>query len=88
MKISFSDEGWADYRYWIDRDRKMLQRLNGLLEECRRTPFKGTGKPEPLKGELAGWWSRRVTTEDRLIYRVRGSGDEQVLEVIQCRLHY
>ena len=88
MRISFSDEGWEDYRHWVDNDRKVLKRLNGLLEECRRDPFKGTGKPEPLRGELKGWWSRRISAEDRLVYRVQGAGRDQVLEVIQCRLHY
>ncbi len=88
MNILWHEQAWEDYQYWVANDRKVQQRLNGLLKECRRTPFKGTGKPEPLKGELNGWWSRRITAEDRLLYRVRGSGNEQVLEVIQCGLHY
>lgn len=88
MKISFSDEGWDDYQHWIDNDPKTLARLNKLIEECRRTPFKGTGKPEPLRDNLKGWWSRRVTIEDRLVYRVQGKGRDQVLEIIQCRMHY
>lgn len=88
MKLSFSDEGWEDYCHWIDADRKTLARLNGLIDECRRHPFKGTGKPEPLKQDLKGWWSRRITGEDRLVYRVQGTGEDQVLEIIQCRLHY
>ena len=62
--------------------------LNDLIKECQRTPFKGTGKPEPLKGSLAGWWSRRITKEDRLVYRVTGKGNEQQLEIAQCRFHY
>jgi toxin YoeB len=88
VKLCFSDDGWEDYRHWIDNEPKTLKRLNALIEECRRKPFQGTGKPEPLKGELKGWWSRRVTAEDRLVYRVKGAGEEQVLEIIQCRLHY
>ncbi len=88
MKVSFSDNGWDDYRHWINNDRKILGRLNGMIEECRRNPFKGTGKPEPLRENLNGWWSRRITSEHRLVYRVQGSGKEQVLEIIQCRLHY
>ena len=88
MKVSFSDEGWDDYQHWINNDPKTLIRLNKLIEECRRTPFKGTGKPEPLRDNLKGWWSRRITGEDRLVYRVRGTGKDQVLEIIQCRLHY
>lgn len=88
MKIVFSDHGWEDYQYWVEADPKTLRRLNALIDECRRSPFKGTGKPEPLKGELQGWWSRRVTHDDRLVYRVAGKGDEQRLEIAQCRLHY
>jgi toxin YoeB len=88
VKVSFSDNGWEDYQHWINNDRKTLKRLNALIEECRRDPFKGTGKPEPLKQDLKGWWSRRVTGEDRLVYRVQGTGKDQVLEIIQCRLHY
>lgn len=88
MKTCFSDEGWDDYQYWVDHDRKTLDRLNGLIEQCRRNPFKGIGKPEPLKQDLKGWWSRRINGEDRLVYRVTGKGEDQALEIIQCRLHY
>ncbi len=88
MRVSFSDNGWDDYQHWIDDDQKILKRLNGLIDECRRSPFKGTGKPEPLKQGLKGWWSRRITSEDHLVYRVQGIGKDQVLEIIQCRLHY
>ena len=87
MKIVFSDESWEDYQFWVGNDAKILDRLNGLIDECRRNAFKGTGKPEPLKHDLAGYWSRRITQEDRLVYRVRGAGKEQQLEIIQCRLH-
>ena len=88
MKLVFSDDAWADYLYWQGNDTNVLERLNDLIGQCRRTPFKGTGKPEPLKGDLAGWWSRRITLQDRLIYRVSGKGPEQTLEIIQCRFHY
>lgn len=88
MKIIFSDEGWEDYRHWIDVDSKTLARLNELIEECRRHPHKGRGKPEPLKGDLKGWWSRRVTDKDRLVYRVEGKGSDQTLLIAQCRFHY
>ncbi|MEO6112839.1 MAG: Txe/YoeB family addiction module toxin [Sphingomicrobium sp.] len=88
MKISFSDEGWEDYQHWVNNDPKTLERLNELIEECRRNPFKGRGKPEPLKQDLKGWWSRRINGEDRLVYRVEGKGRDQALEIIQCRLHY
>jgi len=88
VKLIFSDGAWDDYLYWIGADPKVLARLNALIEECRRTPFKGRGKPEPLKGDLAGWWSRRLTSEDRLVYRVAGRGPDQALEIAQCRFHY
>ena len=88
MIILFSDDGGEDYQHWLANDQKILKRLNGLIEECRRNPFKGTGKPEPLRGSLKGWWSRRITGEDRLVYRVQGTGKDQQLEIIQCRLHY
>ena len=74
MKISFSVEGWEDYQHWINNDSKILTRLNKLIEECRRTPFKGTGKPEPMRESLKGWWSRRITAEDRMVYRIQGKG--------------
>ncbi len=88
MKLVFSDNAWQDYLYWIEADPKTLKRLNTLIDECRRTPFTGTGKPEPLKGDLQGWWSRRVTQSDRLVYRVTGKAPDQRIEIAQCRLHY
>ena len=88
MKLVFSDLAWEQYTHWINADPKVLERLNGLIEECRRSPFRGRGKPEPLKGDLAGWWSRRLTGDDRLVYRVSGKGSEQRLEIAQCRFHY
>lgn len=88
MKLVFAERAWEDYLHWQANDPNILGRLNGLIKECRRTPFTGTGKPEPLKGDLKGHWSRRITLEDRLVYRVSGTGDEQRLEIVQCRLHY
>lgn len=88
MRIVFSDRGWEDYLHWIDADPTILGRLNDMIENVRLSPFRGIGKPEPLKGDLKGWWSRRLTTEDRLVYRVSGKGDEQRLEIAQCRFHY
>ncbi len=86
MKLVCSEDAWEDYLHWQESDPAILERLNSLIRECRRTPFKGIGKPEPLKGDFAGWWSRRITLEDRLIYRVSGSA--QALEIVQCRFHY
>jgi len=88
VKVRFSTRAWQDYLYWQAADRNVLERLNRLIEECRRTPFRGTGKPEPLRGELKGWWSRRITLEDRLVYRISGKDEAQQLEIVQCRLHY
>jgi toxin YoeB len=88
VKLVFSDQAWADYLHWQANDAATLDRVNALIKECQRTPFRGTGKPEPLKGDLKGWWSRRITLEDRLVYRVAGTGGDQRLEVAQCRYHY
>ena len=88
MKVTFDEDAWDEYLEWQADDRKTLARLNTLIEECRRHPFRGTGKPEPLGGNLSGWWSRRINREHRLVYRVTGKGDAQALEVAQCRYHY
>ena len=88
MKIIFLPQGWSDYLYWQGADRKTLDRINAIIQDTARSPFRGIGKPEPLKGEWSGWWSRRITGEHRLVYRCAGSGEEQRLEIIQCRFHY
>jgi len=88
LKVLFSDDGWDDYLYWNSHDRKAHERLNVLIEECRRTPFRGIGKPEPLKGDMSGFWSRHITGEHRLVYAVEGKGAGQCLTIIQCRYHY
>lgn len=84
MKVTFSEDAWDDYLHWQRQDRKLLLRINKLIEECIRTPYSGTGKPEPLRHALAGWWSRRITEEHRLVYKV----DEDRLLIAQCRYHY
>ena len=88
MKLVWSENGWEDYLCWQAHDKATLKRINRLIKECTRTPFGGTGKPEPLRGSLSGWWSRRITQEHRLVYRISGEGAEQALEIAQCRLHY
>ena len=88
MKLVFADRAWEDYLHWQAADPNVLERLNALIRECARTPFQGMGKPEPLRGDYKGWWSRRLTLEDRLVYRVSGSGETQQLEIAQCRFHY
>ena len=89
MKVAFTADGWDDYLHWFAEDREILQRINDLIEDARRHPFTGLGRPEPLKGPLAGFWSQRVTREHRLVYRVAGkAGEDQRIEVVQCRYHY
>ena len=88
MRILFTPEAWADYRFWGDLDRAMLQRIHALIDNASRTPFAGLGKPEPLKGEFAGWWSRRIDHEHRLVYRVEGVTTAQTLVIASCRFHY
>ena len=84
MKIIFAETAWEDYLYWQANDTRLLARLNGLIKECSRTPFAGTGKPEPLRGSLSGWWSRRLNREHRLVYQVK----DGALLIAQCRNHY
>lgn len=84
MKVTFTGRAWDQYLYWQAEDPKVLSKINALIKECSRTPFNGSGKPEPLRGDLKGWWSRRITQEHRLVYRMSDAG----LEVIQCRYHY
>ncbi|GGK48558.1 Txe/YoeB family addiction module toxin [Salinarimonas ramus] len=88
MKLLWSPAAWEAYLSWQKENPEGLKRLNELIREVQRTPFTGTGKPEPLRGDLTGWWSRRITKEHRLVYRVRGKGDEQFVEIAQCRYHY
>ena len=88
MKVVFGSDAWTDYVAWSREDAKVLERINLLIGECLRNPFRGTGKPEPLKQNLTGWWSRRISGEHRLVYRVAGKGEAQALEVLSCRYHY
>ncbi|PZN94153.1 MAG: Txe/YoeB family addiction module toxin [Alphaproteobacteria bacterium] len=87
MRLVFSTRAWDECLYW-QATPATLARVNALIREASRTPFTGTGKPEPLRGDLKGWWSRRITVEDRLVYRVTGRGADQCLEIAQCRSHY
>ncbi len=80
----WGDEAWEDYLYWQQQDRKTLNRINSLVKDIDRNQYKGIGKPEPLKGNFSGWWSRRIDETNRLIYRIR-NGE---IEIIQCRSHY
>ena len=86
--IEWTENAWSDYVHWQAYDQAVVEKINLLIKECLRTPFEGMGKPEPLRGELAGFWSRRLTSEHRFIYAVRGKRPEQVLHIIACRFHY
>ncbi|MGX7708684.1 Txe/YoeB family addiction module toxin [Methylobacterium sp. Gmos1] len=88
MRLTFSDDAWDEYLSWQGESTATLRRINDLIKETQRTPLTGTGKPEPLKFKLKGWWSRRISGEHRLVYRVSGSGAAQTLEIAQCRWHY
>jgi toxin YoeB len=89
VKILFTEDAWQYYRAWLDNDPRTLARLNALIEDVRRNRHAGLGKPEPLKGDLAGWWSRRITGEHRLVYRIVGKpGADQRSEIVACRYHY
>ena len=87
MRGHFIDHGWDDYRDWSHHDADTHARINALIENARRTPFNGLGRPGPLKGDLAGFWSRRITGERRLVYAVEGKGDDQCIIAVQCRYH-
>lgn len=82
--ISFEKEAWEEYLYWQNIDKKKFKKLNSLIKECLRTPFSVEGKPQPLKDNLAGYWSRRIDSEHRLVYKIQ---DDQII-IIQCRYHY
>jgi toxin YoeB len=84
VKIIFSEHAWDDYLFWQRTDRKILERINKLIKEIQRSPFEGTGKPEPLRHGLSGYWSRRITDEHRIVYKV----EKDSLYLAQVRYHY
>ena len=84
MKITFSKNAWEDYLSWQKEDKKILQKINELIKDIQRTPYEGIGKPEPLKYDLAGFWSRRIGLEHRLVYQYR----ESEILIYSCRFHY
>jgi toxin YoeB len=87
VRVHFTEDGWSDFLSWMS-DGDIFEKITQIIEEIRRTPFKGTGKPEPLKRPLQGLWSRRINKEHRIIYRVEGKDDEQRLVITACRYHY
>ena len=84
MKKIWFDRAWEDYLYWQSQDKKLLRRINELIKDAEREPFSGLGKPEPLRGELTGFWSRRIDDCNRLVYRVNNG----ILEILSCKGHY
>ncbi len=84
MKLIFSQDAWEDYLYWQKNNRKLLNRINLLIRDILRSPFEGVGAPEPLKHGLTGYWSRRINSEHRLVYKVEGDS----VMIAQCRYHY
>jgi toxin YoeB len=89
MNVEFTLKGWEDFEYWLETDNDTTVRIKELLKDIRKNPFKGIGKPEPLKHDLKGFWSRRITSEHRLVYKVDGKkGIDQKCYVIQCRFQY
>lgn len=84
MRIIFSGNSWEDYTSWLSEDKRILKRINELIKEIQRYPYEGKGKPEPLKYDMAGYWSRRIDREHRLVYQVR----ENDILIVSCRYHY
>jgi len=84
MKIDFTETGWNDYLYWQQQDKKTIKKINLLIQDIQRNAFVGIGKPEPLKGNLSGFWSRRIDEKNRLIYSI----NDGIIEILQCRSHY
>ena len=82
--FSWTDQAWEDYLHWQNTDFSMVEAINDLLDECRHDPFRGTGKPEPLKGDLSGYWSRRIDKQHRLVYLP----EDSCIYIVQCRYHY
>jgi toxin YoeB len=96
MNLLWTELAWEEYLYWLNTDRKKLERINELIKDIMRSPFQGIGKPEPLKFDLAGKWSRKIDNEHRLVYDVQGKKeknnnkiiDHQILTIYQCKYHY
>lgn len=84
MKLLWEDRAWKDYLYWQTQDRKTLKRINLLITDIQRNPFDGIGKPEPLKANLSGWWSRRIDEQNRIVYFV----ENDIVHIVACKNHY
>jgi toxin YoeB len=89
MNIQFTQNAWEEFSYWLETDNEVVEKISNLIKEIKQNPFKGSGKPEPLRYTLQGYWSRRITGEHRLVYKVEGKkGQNQTCFIIQCRFHY
>lgn len=89
MNFEFTENAWEDFLFWTDHDHTIVDKIKDLLKDIKRTPFQGMGKPEPLRYDLKGFWSRRITGEHRLVYKVEGQkGVDQKCLILQCRFHY
>jgi toxin YoeB len=84
MRLVFTTKSWDDYLYWQQNNKQILKKINQLIKDIKREPFSGLGKPEPLKHELSGFWSRRITDEHRLVYEV----SDNTISIVSCRYHY
>lgn len=84
MRLLWEDRSWAEYLYWQEQDRKTLKKINKIIADIQRNPFDGISKPEPLKGNLSGWWSRRIDEENRIVYYV----ENNIIYVVSCKGHY
>lgn len=88
MKLLWTSRSWDQYVFWQRSDPEYVRKINSLIADIMREPFQGLGKPEPLRRDLQGFWSRRISEEHRLVYRVSGSQVDRCIEIIQCRYHY
>ena len=88
MRLCWSSRAWLDYIHCQQTDWRHVEKINVLINDCIRNPFSGLGKPESLRGEMQGLWSRRISNEHRLVYRISGKDENQILEVLSCRFHY
>ena len=84
MKLLWDERAWEEYQYWLTQDKKTLKRINGLIKDCQRSSYEGIGSPEPLKGNLSGWWSRRIDEKNRLVYRE----EDGAIIIASCKGHY
>lgn len=84
MKLLWDERGWNDYLYWQDKDKKTLKKINAMLKDIQRNPYDGIGKPESLKEDLSGWWSRRIDSANRIVYREK----DGVIVIASCKGHY